>query len=168
MKRKPTVLLIYGSGGHAEQMGRLYRSLIDHFNSVNRDVLPEFVSVCDGEVSHPLTEATYMMPVVTDKYSYLHSFWKALKAIVVSPMLVWKIVRRHDVVGVISTGPGVTVPLVYLFKILGRKIWHVETWSRFTSKSLTGRFVYPIADAFWIQHESLQPVYPKGKYRGRL
>ncbi|MTI25930.1 polysaccharide biosynthesis protein, partial [Fulvivirga kasyanovii] len=75
---------------------------------------------------------------------------------------------KHRFKYVISTGPGISIFFCILFKLMGKKIIHLETWSRFYSKSNTGRWMYHIADYFYIQNESLKTIYPKAIYVGRL
>jgi UDP-N-acetylglucosamine:LPS N-acetylglucosamine transferase len=77
-----------------------------------------------------------------------------------------KIIRQGDVV--ISFGPGIAILPAFLFKITNKKVIHIETWSRFETKSLTGRFMYKLADKFYIQNEGLLNIYPKSIYSGRL
>ncbi|MDD2698435.1 MAG: hypothetical protein PHF17_06500 [Arcobacteraceae bacterium] len=69
--------------------------------------------------------------------------------------------KKYDVKAVVSTGPGI---VSLFFKIFGKKIVFVETWSRFETKSMTGK----IADKFYIQNKSLQKHYPKAIYGGLL
>ena len=46
------------------------------------------------------------------------------------------------------------------------KVIYLETFARVNDRSLTGRLVYPIADLFLVQWESLLEFYPKAKYVG--
>ncbi|WP_281544097.1 PssD/Cps14F family polysaccharide biosynthesis glycosyltransferase [Grimontia sp. SpTr1] len=69
---------------------------------------------------------------------------------------------------VISTGPGISILPSILVRLRGGKVIHVETWSRFSSQSLTGKYMKYIATDFYVQNESLLNVYPKAKFSGRL
>jgi UDP-N-acetylglucosamine:LPS N-acetylglucosamine transferase len=80
-----------------------------------------------------------------------------------------KINQKHSVKAVISTGPGISILTALFFKLFTKaKVIHVETWSRFYSKSLTGRILYRLSDFFFVQNEELLKLYPKAIYRGRL
>jgi len=47
---------------------------------------------------------------------------------------------------IISTGGGFVIPLYWFGKLLGKKLIFIETSSRITETSVTGKMVYPIAD----------------------
>ena len=50
--------------------------------------------------------------------------------------------------------------------LFGSKIIYIETFANSETKSLTGRLVYPIADLFIVQWESMLKLYPKAIYGG--
>ena len=68
---------------------------------------------------------------------------------------------------IVSTGGGCTIPLCYLGKILGKKVIYIESMARINNPSLTGRIIYPIADLFLVQWESMLKFYKKAKYWGK-
>ena len=70
---------------------------------------------------------------------------------------------------VISTGAGIAVPTMLLAKwMLKAKIIYVESAAAVVEPSRTGRFMYPRADLFLIQWESLREFYSNAKYTGVL
>lgn len=73
---------------------------------------------------------------------------------------------RPDVV--IATGAHTTVPICYIAKLFGKKVIFIETFANITTKTLSGKLVYPIADLFLVQWEEMLKLYPKAKYRGGL
>ena len=102
---------------------------------------------------------------------------KGLKAkIMLKIMLVKTIINavkilikeKPDVI--ISTGGGdIAVPFCYIGKVLGAKVIYIESLSRITTASAGGRLVYPIADLFLVQWESLLEKYgSKAKYWGKV
>ncbi len=76
--------------------------------------------------------------------------------------------EKPDVI--ISTGGGeIAVPFCYVGKVLGAKVIFIETLSRITTPSRGGQLVYPIADLFLVQWESLLKKYgDKAKYWGKV
>ncbi|MEM5814743.1 MAG: PssD/Cps14F family polysaccharide biosynthesis glycosyltransferase [Candidatus Aenigmatarchaeota archaeon] len=76
--------------------------------------------------------------------------------------------ERPDVV--ITSGATVGATVACLAKLLLRsKIIFIETMSRITSRSLTGRLLYPIADLFFVQWKPLLKLYgKKAVYGGPL
>jgi hypothetical protein len=58
--------------------------------------------------------------------------------------------------------------MCYWGKMLGKKIIYFETFARVTDKTISGKLVYPIADLFFVQWESMLKIYPKALYKGGL
>lgn len=73
---------------------------------------------------------------------------------------------RPDII--LTTGAHTCVPICYIGKIFGSKILYIETFANFDTKTMTGKIVYPIADIFYVQWESMLKLYPKSKFGGRV
>lgn len=70
---------------------------------------------------------------------------------------------------ILSLGAEIAIPFFYLSKLLGIKTIFIESWCRVENLSLTGRFVYPVANQFWVQWlPLLDTCGPKAKYNGAL
>ena len=69
---------------------------------------------------------------------------------------------------IITTGVHTAVPICYIGKLFGSKIIYIETFANMKTKGLTGKLLYPIANLFLVQWESMLKVYPKAKYIGKL
>ena len=67
---------------------------------------------------------------------------------------------------IITTGTHTAVPMCYLGKIFGSKIIYIETFANINTKTLAGRMIYPIADKFIVQWESMKKLYPKADVGG--
>ena len=92
-------------------------------------------------------------------WSYLFIFpWNCLKSI----YYYFKI--KPDVV--ITTGTHTAVPMCYIAKLFRKKVIYIETFANIETKTLAGRMVYPIADLFIVQWESMLKLYPKAVYGG--
>lgn len=70
---------------------------------------------------------------------------------------------------IITTG-GAPAPIAaYLGKLIGARIIFVEDIGHLDSRSLSGRLIYPIADRFFVQHESMRAKYgSKAEYHGSV
>ena len=68
----------------------------------------------------------------------------------------------------ISTGAGVAVPICYIAKFFGKKVIFIESFSRVQEPSLSGIFVYPMADLFIVQWRQLLKFYKRAKYGGSI
>ena len=71
---------------------------------------------------------------------------------------------RPDVI--ITTGTHTAVPTCYIGKIFGAKVVFIETFANIKSKTVSGKLVYPIADKFIVQWESMKEKYKKSDYWG--
>lgn len=72
--------------------------------------------------------------------------------------------EKPDVV--VTTGTHTAVPMCYIAKLFGKKVVYIETFANMTTKTVAGRIVYPIADLFIVQWESMLKLYPKALYGG--
>lgn len=76
--------------------------------------------------------------------------------------------EKPDVI-VSTGGADIAVPFCYIGKVLGAKVIFIETLARITIPSGGGRLVYPIADLFLVQWESLLRKYGnKATYWGKI
>ena len=100
------------------------------------------------------------------KHGYIRTRITWLKTIFIAFRILLK--ERPDVV--ISTGGGeIAVPFCYVGKLLGAKVILIESLTRITTRSAAGRLVYPIADLFLVQWESLLKEYgKKAQYWGKV
>ena len=67
---------------------------------------------------------------------------------------------------IVTTGAHTSVPMCYIGKLFRRKVIFIETFANSKSKTLSGRLIYPIADLFVVQWESMLSLYPKAEYWG--
>nr|BCB97489.1 hypothetical protein [Shewanella vesiculosa] len=155
------VLVIYGRGGHQEQMRRLLNQL--------KKASPEmkFVSIADvpdvlGAIQH------LECPEPRDKFSRWGSPLKVPYSALITLIQCIRLSFKHEISGIVSTGPGMAVLPSILFRLLSKQVIYIESWSRFYSGSLTGRFMYFIANVFYVQNKSMLAIFPKAKYSGRL
>ena len=79
-----------------------------------------------------------------------------------------KILKRERPDFVITTGALIAFPFCVLAKFRGIKVIYIESFARVNNQSLTGKLVYPFADLFLVQWESLLKLYPKAKYVGGI
>lgn len=125
--------------------------------------------------SYIVTEKTKSNMGLLDKYpnkvmylvygtkSHLFSYlFKFLYNIVKSLVILLKV--RPDVV--VTTGTHTAVPMCYMAKLLGKKVIFIETFANRKTKTKSGSMVYPIADVFIVQWESMLELYPKAVFGG--
>lgn len=75
-----------------------------------------------------------------------------------------KILRKEQPDCFISTGALISIPVLILGKLRGKKIVFIETLARVESPSISGRIAYRFADVFIVYWKSLLEFYPKAQY----
>ncbi|QHS23515.1 polysaccharide biosynthesis protein [Virgibacillus sp. MSP4-1] len=74
--------------------------------------------------------------------------------------------KRPNVV--ITTGVHTAVPMCYIAKLFRKKVVYIESFAKSKTPSLSGKLVYPIADLFIVQWETMKDVYPDAIYGGAI
>ena len=140
-------------GGHLVQMTRL----LDAFEG--RDY---FFVTYDSEATKNLNNAYFI--------KFEERGLKAKIMLIKTLIKAFRILIKEKPDVIISTGGGeIAVPFCYVGKVLGAKVIFIETLSRITTPSRGGQLVYPIADLFLVQWESLLKKYgDKAKYWGKV
>jgi UDP-N-acetylglucosamine:LPS N-acetylglucosamine transferase len=80
----------------------------------------------------------------------------------------WQILRKERPDLILSTGAGPVVPFALAAKLFRIPTIFIETFTRVTRPSLTGRIIYRLADRFFYQWKPLAHFFPKGIYGGPL
>jgi beta-1,4-N-acetylglucosaminyltransferase len=153
------ILFIVGSGGHTAQMLKLMDKLNfkgDYGYVINADDVVTRQKLKMGKKIYALINPRRYNESFFNKFiRTIYDFFEALI-----------ILKDYDII--ISAGPGLTVPIFYAGKIMGKKLIFLESWSRVNTPSLSGRLVYPISHLFFVQWPQLKKKYPKSIYAGRL
>lgn len=150
------VLFVSSTGGHLNELLELKRlfkkydyHIITEKTKTNIQLKEQYKDRINylvyGTKSHPLT---YI-------FKFTYNFIKGL-------ILFIKI--KPDVV--VTTGAHTGAILCYIAKICRKKVIYIETFANMHTKTITGRLVYPIADMFIVQWESMKELYPKAIYGG--
>ena len=67
---------------------------------------------------------------------------------------------------IITTGAHTAGPMCCIGKILGSRIIFIESFANLSTKTITGRLLYPISDKFIVQWESMKELYPEATFGG--
>ena len=67
---------------------------------------------------------------------------------------------------IVTTGTHIAVPICYIAKLFRKKVIFIETFANSKTKTLSGTIIYPIADIFIVQWESMLELYPKAVLGG--
>ena len=155
------LLVVLGEGGHTKEMLALVDMLGDDcqygYLVVHDDVISESKIRRRGPVYRLARPRDKEHHLLKDGLRTLHSAWQAILAL-----------RRFRPDAVLSSGPSVAVSACLAARLLGVRVIFIETASRVTSLSTTGRIMYRLANLFFVQWPELQERYPKAIYAGRL
>ena len=147
------ICLACSPGGHLTQMQRLMPAF---------EGKEYFFVTHKSEYSQHLERAYF----IEYKEGYIRERIAWLRTIFIAFRILLK--ERPDVV--ISTGGGeIAVPFCYAGKLLGANVILIETIARVSTRSAAGKLIYPIADLFLVQWESLLKKYgKKAQYWGNV
>lgn len=145
---------VASSGGHWEELMCL-KSVAEEHDTF-------YVTEAGGQARDSFLENIYLLPQINRcQKDFL---WRFLKLMIASG----KIMYREKPDAVVTTGALIAVPFCVYAKLMGAKVVYLETFARVNNRSLTGRLVYPLADLFLVQWESLLELYPKARYVGGI
>ena len=170
------LLIVLGEGGHTKQMLNLVNLLMntDHSKAPsepgaqNQDYQLHYIisrqdHLSAGHIKHPgpIYRVTRPRGKSTGKLG------AALLTLVATVESLWILLRVRPA-AIISAGPAIAVPASILGKLLGARVIYLESSSRISRPSVTGRILYRWADLFFVQWEQLQSSYPRALFAGRL
>ena len=168
------IIYISSMGGHLKELLALKKSM-KHFKSyivtektdatsflkdLQKTENNKSANNCNND-NDIFFEEVYYLPYGTKKniFKYIFIF---LMMIFKSIYILLKIRPK----AIVTTGTHTAVPMCYIGKIFGVKIVYIETFANITTKTLAGKIIYPIADKFIVQWESMKKLYPKSEYFG--
>jgi hypothetical protein len=76
---------------------------------------------------------------------------RSLSMLLRNVLLAWRLVRERRPHAILSTGAALAVPFFLVGRLHGCRVVYVESLTRTSSLSLSGRMVYPLAHAFFVQ-----------------
>ena len=168
------IIYISSMGGHLKELLALKKSM-KHFKSyivTEKTDATSFLKDLQKTKNNKSTnncnndndiffEEVYYLPYGTKKNIFRY-FIIFLMMIFKSIYILLKIRPK----AIVTTGTHTAVPICYIGKIFGVKIVYIETFANITTKTLAGKIIYPIADKFIVQWESMKKLYPKSEYFG--
>lgn len=154
MKKK--ILFISSTGGHLSELLQL-KSL---FKKYDYHIITEKTSSTIGLKEQYGQKISFL--IYGTKHYILSYLWKVPVNIFKSIYFYFKI--KPEIV--ITTGAHTAVWMCYIAKLFRSKVIYIETLANIKTKTLSGKLIYPIADKFIVQWESMKELYPKAIYGG--
>jgi UDP-N-acetylglucosamine:LPS N-acetylglucosamine transferase len=158
-----SIFLFYGEGGHKTQMERL----LARFSSLPRENDVTYIGLAEGHAPISTIKNHRLIPMRSKYIKWLTIILTPL-AFFHNTVKTFLLMIRYKPKGLISTGPGSVLFPAVLFKVFRKKIVYIESCSRFETRSLTGKYMYRLADRFYVQNKDLLSLYPKAIYAGML
>lgn len=93
---------------------------------------------------------------------------RSIRNMVRNLRLAWRIVGERRPSAVLSTGAALAVPFFVVGKLRGCRLVYVESLTRTSSLSLSGRVVYPLADTFFVQWPGAAGRRRRARYVGNV
>ena len=170
------IIYISSMGGHLKELLALKKSM-KHFKSyivTEKTDATSFLKDLQKTKNNKSTnncnndndiffEEVYYLPYGTKKNIF--------KYFIIFLMMIFKsiyILLKIRPKAIVTTGTHTAVPICYIGKIFGVKIVYIETFANITTKTLAGKIIYPIADKFIVQWDSMKKLYPKAEYYGGI
>lgn len=141
------LLLVSSAGGHLAELFEMKEAFAGH----------EVVHITyRSSMTEGLDRAYLFENIGTNPWRALRSVWP-----------VFRILLRERPDAILSTGAEIAIIVFYLAKVLRIRTMFVESWTRVTHPTRTGRIVYPVCDEFLVQWPDLLTQYGgKARYRG--
>ncbi len=160
------LLIHLGMGGHTSQILRVVEQLEQ---KKNQDFVYEYLIGHDDKTSSSkIIFPGKIRQVKNPRLMQDKSLVIVVLKMIPTTIQLLKLLRKTKPDAVISTGPSLAIPLFWLAKLLSIRTIFIESWVRVYHKSQAGRLVYPVSDLFIVQWPTMQKVYPKAIYAGRL
>ncbi|MFD2624928.1 PssD/Cps14F family polysaccharide biosynthesis glycosyltransferase [Salibacterium salarium] len=154
--KQKKVLFISSVGGHLTQLMQL-KPLFEKYDYYL--VTEKTIVTKDMAKEHPMSFLVY--GARNYPLSYLFKFsYNVLKSLGIF------LKKRPDVV--VTTGVHTSVPMCYIAKLFRKKVVFIESFAKTSSPTLSGKLVYPIADLFVVQWETMLEHYPKAVHGGSI
>lgn len=144
------LLLVCNPGGHFSTMMGLKKFWSAHTR--------EWVTYPKFDTRHLAGEEQVHWVNLQEARMLGRAVWNFLKALL--------IIRKSRPDLVISTGASLAVPFILASKLYGIKTIFIESISRSSRLSLSGKLVYNLVDELYVQWPECQERYPKAQYKG--
>ena len=149
--KKQKICLAASAGGHLTEIMQLKPFLKAHPYYIVSDSRFNAVNLEGREKMH------YVSVPRRNPFALLANMWQSLG-----------IFLKENPAVVISTGADVAFFTCVLAKLFRKKLIFIETFTRSSQPSLTGKLLYPLCDLFFIQWKELKKYYPRAIYAGSL
>ena len=151
-EERADVLLVCSSGGHLVQMMAL------------REAWGDFSRVW---VTADTSDARSLM--AGERMVAAHGpAHRSLRKLVLNLVLAWRLITAVRPHIVLSTGAAIAVPFVWIARLRGIEVIHIESLTRIHKPSLSGRLIAPAASRIYVQWPELGETMSRSRYVGSV
>ncbi len=148
-RRRLKVCLACSHGGHLTEMLQLLEAFDGH---------DTFYFCYDAETTRSLENAYRVPNMARNPVEFVRNLARLVLMF-----------RREQPGLVVSTGAEIAIPIAIISKLYRVPIIYIECGAQVAHPSFTGRLMYWLADAFYVQWRELNGVYgPRARFRGSL
>ena len=146
------VLLVCSSGGHLLQMMALR---------------PAWEDLSRVWVTAGTSDARSLLAAeqVVIAYGPAH---RSLTKLLLNIVLAWQVISRVQPRVVMSTGAAIAVPFVWIARLRGIQVVHIESLTRVHRPSLSGRMIAPAANHLYVQWPELRDSMHRSQFVGAV
>lgn len=155
-KRRKRVLFIASLGGHLTQLLQLKPLFSDY----------DYHIVTEKSVITEELKKEYKMTFLM--YGARNYFFRYIFKFSYNTLKSFYLFFRENPDVIVTTGAHTAVPMCYIAKLFGKKVVFIESFAKTTTPTISGKLVYPIADLFIVQWETMKVHYPKAVYGGSI
>ncbi len=143
------IALVCSHGGHLNEMLELMEAFDGH----------DYFFFCyDADTTRRLPNAYLIPNMAKNPIEFIKNLFRA-----------FALLRKERPDLIVSTGAEIALPIVFVGKLLRIKILYIECGAQVVHRSFTGRFMYWLADEFYVQWPELLTMYgPRARYAGSL
>ena len=143
------VLFISSTGGHLSEMMQLKKMFKDYDYHIITEKTKSNISM-KNKYKDRINFLVYGTKdhMLTYPFKLIYNCFKSL----------FLYLRIHPDY-IITTGAHTAGPMCLIGKIFGSKVIYIETFANINTKTITGRFLYPVADRFIVQWPSMTKIY---------
>jgi len=151
-EERADVLLVCSSGGHLVQMMAL------------REAWGDFSRVW---VTADTSDARSLM--AGERMVAAHGpAHRSLRKLLLNLALAWRLITVVRPKIVLSTGAAIAVPFVWVARLRGIEVIHIESLTRIHKPSLSGRLIAPAASRIYVQWPELGKAMSRSRYVGSV
>lgn len=144
------VLFVSSTGGHLRELMKLEPLFenYDYYIITEKDITTQYLKQkYENKVAYlPYCTRSKIFSYI---FIYLYLILKSIYLFIkINPKII------------VTTGTHTAVPICFFGKFFRKKVIYIETYANITSKTLTGKIIYPIADLFIVQWKEMLKLYP--------